>query len=422
MINALFSGWIERFEFLMNGEKTFSALRVRDFRYFWISQIISLSGTWMQQVAIGWLVYSLTKSPFYLGLTTALMSAPIMVFTLLGGITADRYPKKTIIIFTQSLLIIPAFLLGLLSGLGHIAIWHIFVIVIFIGLVNAFDTPARQSYLVEIVGKGNLLNAIALNSAAFNGARIVGPMIAGILIAKLGVNSCFYLNALSFIPVIVVLFLIKEQGTGEVTGRESILKDLGDGLRYIRGERDILFLFAVITSISLFGIPYSSFLPVIAEDILRTGAKGLGRLASAAGAGAFLAAMIIAIRGGIKNRFYYMAAALISASVSILLLTWSRTESYSLALLFFAGWGIVSFLALANNFIQQTAPDSLRGRVMSVYILVFLGMSPLGNVFVGLLAHSVGTMNALRIAALVCLITTAVFIKYESPAQIVGAE
>jgi len=390
----------------------FSALGVRDFRLFWSSQMISLSGTWMQQVAIGWLVYSMTSSPFSLGLTMAIMSTPIMIFTLIGGITADRYPKKSIIMLTQSLYIIPAFILGFLAESEYITMWHIYGLVFFIGMLNAFEIPARQSYIVELVGKGNLLNAIALNSAAFNGARIIGPMLAGIVIAGVGVKACFFINALSYGPVIFVLSRIEEKGTLPVTGNRSIVYELKEGFRYILGERAIFALFGVISIISLFGIPYSSFLPVIAEDILHTGAQGLGRLGSAAGAGAFVAAVIIAMKGKVRRRFLYTSLALVSASFSLFFITFSKTEIITLSLLFFTGWGMVSFLALSNNFIQQAVPDELRGRVMSVYILVFLGMSPFGNLMVGGIADLIGTMNALRIASMICAVIAIMYISF----------
>ncbi|MGE5893093.1 MAG: MFS transporter [bacterium] len=396
----------------MEQEIKFSALRVRDFRLFWLSQIISLSGTWMQQVAIGWLVYSATRSPFYLGLTMAVMSAPIVLFTLIGGITADRYPKKNIIILTQALFIMPAFTLGILSGIRNIELWQLFVLVFLIGTLNAFDTPARQSYIVELVGKGNLLNAIALNSAAFNSARVIGPVLAGVLIAKFSIASCFYLNAVSYIPVILVLLMVKERGVVKVSGRTSIIKELMNGLSYIKHEKRILSLFLVIAVISLFGLPYSNFLPVIAKDVLRTGASGLGRLAGAAGVGALMAAMIIAFRGNIRRRFLLTSISMVGATAAIFLLTYSRREILSLAFLFFSGLGFISFFAISNNFIQQTVPDNLRGRVMSVYILVFLGMAPFGNFIVGSAAHRMGTMNALRLSAAICLIASLLYIRY----------
>lgn len=397
----------------MEEEIRFSALKVRDFRLFWLTQIVSLSGTWMQQVAIGWLVYTLTSSPFTLGLTMMIMSAPIMLFTLFGGITADRYPKKNIIILTQVLFIVPAFALGVISGMETVTMWHVYLLVFAIGVLNAFDTPARQSFIVELVGKGNLLNAIGLNAAAFHGARILGPMLAGFLIAHMGVRSCFFLNALSYIPVIGVLMMVKERGADRIRGERSVMQDLADGLSYIRGQKRLLPLFLIIAVISLFGLPYSSFLPVIAQDVLHTGASGLGRLAASAGAGAFVAAVYIASRGKVRRRVLFTSIALIVATASLLVLTFSRSEALSLTMLGIAGWGWVSFFAVSNNFIQLTVPDGLRGRIMSVYILLFLGMAPAGNFIVGSIAERIGTMNSLRAAAIVCLASSGAFILHQ---------
>jgi len=394
---------------MKSDSRTLSALRVRDFRRFWLSQIISLSGTWMQHVAIGWMVYDMTKSPFYLGVVMTVLSAPIMIFTLLGGIFADRHSKRNIIMATQALSMVPALALGILADLEIIRLWHILVLVFMIGTLNAFDIPARQSFFVEMVGKGKLLNAIALNSAAFNSARILGPLLAGIIISRISLESCFYINAVSFLPALTVLSGIRDRGVGAVTGRRSILKELAEGVMFIVGRRDIFIVFVTISFLSLFGVPYSSFLPVIAEDVLQTGAEGLGRLGGAAGAGAFMAAMVIALKGTIRRRFLYMSIAIMAASLSILALTFSTVEMLSLGILVITGFGIVSFLANANNFIQQSVPDGMRGRVMSAYILVFLGMSPLGNMIIGSIADHIGTMNALRIASCFCIAASLFF-------------
>ncbi|UCG77697.1 MAG: MFS transporter [Nitrospirota bacterium] len=396
----------------MNSEKkVLSALRIGDFRNFWVSQVISLSGTWMQHVAIGWLVYEMTSSPLYLGLTMMVLSAPIMVFTLIGGIFADRHPKRNILIGTQVMSIVPAITLAVLTDLQIIELWHIFLIVFMIGTLNAFDIPARQSFFVEMVGKSNLLNAIALNSAAFNGARVLGPLFAGLIISRINIETCFYINGLSFAPAILVMMNIKTRGTGKVVGRRSIISELGEGISFICGNIPIRTVFITIALISLFGIPYSSFLPVIAEDILNTGAEGLGRLGGASGAGALIAALIIALKGTIRRRAAYMSIAIMGGSLSIFALTFSDIEIISLLVLVITGFGIVSYLANANNFIQQSVPDSIRGRVMSAYILVFLGMSPVGNLLVGYLAEFIGTMNALRVSSVVCIAASFYFIK-----------
>ena len=213
----------------------FAALHYRDFRLFWFGQIISLSGTWMQSVAQGWLVYSLTKSPFYLGLVAASGSLPILLFTLAGGIAADRFRKRNLLLLTQALSILPAFLLGVLTDINMITVWEVALLAAVLGTVNAFDIPARQSFLIELVGRDNLISAIALNSAAFHGARMIGPVFAGITIASLGLPACFYLNALSFVAVIVALSKMSIQG--EI--RESshgFFKDFIEGIRFVKSR------------------------------------------------------------------------------------------------------------------------------------------------------------------------------------------
>src|SRR3990172_10769971 len=223
---------------MANAER-FSALSFRDFRLFWFGQLVSLSGTWMQSVAQGWLVYSLTKSPFYLGLVAAASSFPILLFTLLGGVIADRFPKRNLLLITQGLSIIPAILLGILTSMGIATVWHVAVLAFFLGTINAIDIPTRQSFLAEMVGKGHIVNAIALNSAAFNGARIVGPMIAGLTISYLGISACFFLNAASFVAVIAALASIRTKGEIKI-GSKRVLSEFMEGIAFLRGSREII--------------------------------------------------------------------------------------------------------------------------------------------------------------------------------------
>lgn len=386
----------------MANVERFSALYHRDFRLFWFGQLISLSGTWMHSVAQGWLVYSLTKSPFYLGIVATAASLPILLFTLLGGIVADRFRKRNLIILTQVLSIAPPLMLGILTDFNIITIWEVILFAAFLGTVNAFDMPARQSFLIEMVGKEHLLNAIALNSAAFNGARMIGPVVAGFVIVYLGLPACFYLNAISFIAVIIALSRIKVKGEINITSK-GFFRDLPEGFRFIKNQRDILYIIILIATVSLFGIPYISFLPVFAEEVFDAGAKGLGFLVSATGIGAFSAAIMIAIKGDIKNKWKYMSVAGLCFALSLFAVSISKVFWLSLILLAFAGWGIVSFLATANSFIQLSTTDNLRGRVMSVYTLVFLGFSPIGNSIIGITADSIGTINAVAISSVICL-------------------
>jgi MFS family permease len=386
----------------------FAAFSYRDFRLFWFGQVISLSGTWMQSVAQGWLVYSLTKSPLYLGMVAAAASLPILFFSLFGGVIADRYPKRDLLLFTQALSILPALALGLLTSSNIVTVWHVAMLAALLGTINALDIPVRQSFLAEMVDRGHILNAIALNSAAFNGARIIGPVIAGMTIAYLGIPACFYLNALSFVAVIIALYRI--QAKGEIrTKSEGLLKDFMIGIRFVIDRRDIRNVFSLIAVFSIIGLPYISLLPVFAAEVFHQGAKGLGFLVGSSGIGALTAALNIAVRRDIRNKTRFMALTGLCFSAALLTFSLSGIFWFSLLVLMVGGWGMVSYLAVANSFIQITVPDELRGRVMSVYSLVFLGTVPIGNAIIGFIAHTIGTPHAVTVSGATCLIAAAFF-------------
>jgi MFS family permease len=392
----------------MANTRRFSALSFRDFRLFWFGQLISLSGTWMQSVAQGWLVYTLTKSPFYLGMVAAAGSLPILLFTLAGGIVADRFRKRNLLLLTQGISIIPAILLGVLTDTELIVVWHVAILAALLGTANAFDIPARQAFLIEMVGKGSLTNAIALNSAVFHGARLIGPIIAGMTIAYIGLASCFYLNAISFVAVIIALSKIKAKG--EPTGKfHSLKKDFIEGIQYVRNSSEIFRLILLIAVFSLVGIPFINLLPVFAAEILHAGPEGFGFLVGATGIGALTAALSLAMKGDIqdKNRFMALSALFFSFS----LFAFSLSKNYYLSIIFLAiiGWGLVSFLATANSFIQLSTPDNLRGRAMSVFTFVFLGTAPIGNSILGVFADIIGTAVAVSIASVFCIFVSVSF-------------
>jgi len=370
----------------------------------------------MQSTAQGWLVYSLTKSPLYLGIVATAASLPVLLFTLIGGVVADRVSKRTLLITTQTLSMVPALSLAILINLELVTVWQIVFFAALLGTVNAFDVPSRQSFLVEMVQKGRLMNAIALNSAAFNGARIMGPVIAGITIAAIGVAACFYVNAVSFLAAIVALLMIKNrsEGAGEKSVKPMgedrrlhisiLLEDLYEGLRYVKSEKNIFRIMLLVALFSLFGIPFVTLLPVFAEDILMVGPKGLGILAGSSGVGSLVAALFIAFRGEIEKKGRFMSRAGVLFGVSLLFFSLSRDYHVSMVILVLAGLGMVSFLAVANTFIQLTVPDVLRGRVMSVYALVFLGIAPMGNAVMGAIANEVGTDKAVSIGSSLCIV------------------
>ncbi len=380
----------------------FSALRFRDFRLFWTGQIVSYSGTWMHSTAQGWLVYSLTKSPFYLGVVSAASWLPILLLSLVGGAVADRFRKRNLLLMTQALSMLPALVIGILTARGVVTVWHVIAMGFLMGTFNAFDIPARQSFLIEMVRKESLLNAVALNSAAFNLARILGPVAAGLLIEHVGLAPCFFINSASFLAVIGALALMRVQGLAG-RKRRSILGEISEGVGFTRREPEVMRPMLLVALFSLFGLPFIALLPVFAEEILGVGASGLGFLAGAAGAGALGSAVMLAFRGDVSGKGRPMAVAAVGFPAALLVFSLSTDYALSLLALFFAGFAIVSFLALANSSIQLLTPDGLRGRVMSVYTTVFLGMIPIGHSMMGTVASVLGTARAVSLGAGVCL-------------------
>ena len=387
----------------------FTALQSREYRLFFFGQMISLSGTWMQSVAQGWLVYSLTKSPFYLGLVAAFGSLPILLFSLFGGIVADRIKKRNLLLLTQALSIIPALSLGILIDLNLVSVWQVIIFATFLGTVNAFDIPARQAFIIELVGEKGLMNAIALNSAVFHGARLIGPVMAGMAIAYLGLPACFYLNALSFTAIIIALSKMRvKSNTKEQT--KGFLRDLSEGIKFVTSKPDIYRIILLIAVFSLVGLPYVALLPVFAVEVLKAGPQGFGFLVGATGGGAFLAGLFLAYKGDVENKLRLMSLSCLCFSIFLLVFSVSRSVYLSIFALLFIGWGAVSFFATANSFIQLSVSDNLRGRVISVYAFVFLGFAPIGNYLIGILADSFGVTKAVTFSSIICIAASALFL------------
>ncbi len=380
----------------------------RDFRLFWLAQLVSLSGTWMHSAAQGWLVYSLTKSPLYLGIIASLGSLPILLFTFWGGVIADLYPKRNILLITQSLSIAPALVIAGLSGSGLIEVWHVGFMAFILGTINAFDIPVRQSFFADLVEKQHITNAIALNSTAFNGARITGPVIAGFVIEYFGITSCFYINAISFIPVIIALYRIKAVGISHRPTKDRERGIIG-GLGFVRNNRPVLYILSLIALFSLFAIPYINLLPVIAEEVFHRGITGLSILMACIGIGSFSGALIIAFMKEIYRKDLFIPFSATIFGLSLIVISFSHNFYITLSALVMSGWGIVTYLALSNGFIQESVSDFLRGRVVSLYIFVFLGLAPIGNALMGLAADIMGTMTALKIFSAVVMLMTIVF-------------
>jgi MFS family permease len=382
--------------------RTFAALKHRNYRLFWSGQIISLIGTWMQTVGQGWLVLSLTNSPFKLGFVSMAGSLPILLFTLWGGVVADRVNKRNLILFTQSSAMTLAFILAALTSFKVVQVWHIVMLAFMLGTVNSFDTPSRQAFIVEMVGKEDLTNAIGLNSAMFNTARMVGPAIAGLLIAALGVAGCFWLNGVSFIAVIIGLALIRNTFQPEHREGGSPLKNLLEGLRYLWAHKVLLAIIANIGVSSVFGMPYVMLMPVFAKQILKGGPSTYGVLLAAAGAGAIVGGLTVATRGARVRQGAYILFGSGLFAVFIFLFSFSHWLWLSLALLFVAGFAMITQNVTTNSLIQTAVPDFLRGRIMSVYVLVFMGMFPLGSLQAGSVAQVLGAPWAVRIGAVMC--------------------
>ncbi len=372
-------------------EKTFPALRHRNFRLFWSGQCISLIGTWMQNVGQAWLVLQLTRSAWLLGVVSALQFAPMFFFALFAGVIIDRYPKRKILIITQSILMLQAFVLAALVWAGAIRYWQIVVLAVILGLVTTIDHPTRQAYVVEMVGKTDLMNAIALNSSIFNAARVVGPALAGILMTFLSLWVSFLVNGLSFIAVLVGLTLISDPPRIPRAGRRApVLAEVKEGLRFARGSQSIASTLLLMAVVSIFGVNFNVLVPVFAQGALGQSAGGYGFLVSSLGLGALAGAVTLAAasRSGPKTGFLRTAA--LALGIMLILLGLQKSYWVSLVLLALAGWAMIVFNASANTSLQISTPDHLRGRVMSLFSLVFVGFSPFGSLYAGGLARLLG--------------------------------
>ena len=405
--------------------RTFIALRHRNFRLFFVGQLISLIGTWMQTTAQAWLVLELTRSAWLLGVVGALQFLPVMFLSLFGGVLADRLPKRKVLLFTQSSAMLQASILWVLVATGQVQVWHVLVLAALLGLTNAFDMPTRQAFVVEMVGREDLPNAVALNSSIFNMARIVGPGLGGLLIAWLGIAPLFLLNAISFIAVIIGLALmdmrdlyaqVKRSSLRKDGSKQSTLQSLREGLAYVAHTPAVLLIIAVVGVISLFGINFNVVLPLFATDVLHSGSAGFGFISSAFGLGSLLSALWLAW-GNNKPSIHRLLIGTCAFCMLEIAFALSHLYMLSLVLIAVVGFAQIAFTALANTTLQTVAPDHLRGRVMSVYMLVFAGTVPLGNLFTGGLAHLYGAPIALITGAVISLAAAIVGWILRSPAE-----
>jgi MFS family permease len=381
---------------------TFAALKHRNFRLFFVGQLVSLTGTWMQSTAQGWLVYKLTGSKVLLGTVAAVGSLPMLLFSVWGGSVADRHSKRTVVVVTQSGMMLLAFAFAMLVGTGHIQPWHILVLAALGGVAMAFDMPARQSFMVEMTSREHLMNAVSLNSAMVNAARVVGPAVAGFLMAYVGMTWCFLLNGFSFIAVIVGLLMMRLPKFMSPAESHSTGRHILEGFAYVAGQRDVRILLLLFGVVGIFGWSYSVLLPAYATDILHVGESGYGLLLSANGLGALLGALTVATCGNRVRPRLLIFGGLWLFSAMLVLMAVVRWYPLVLACLMVGGWGMLLNFSTTNTLIQTSVSDEMRGRVMGIWALVFGGMMPVGGIESGFLSRAVGVPWTIAAGALIC--------------------
>jgi MFS family permease len=375
----------------------------RNYRLYFAGQLISVAGTWMQTIAQAWLVYQISHSELMLGVVGFAAAIPSLLVSPWGGVIVDRVPKRQLLVITQASMMLLAFMLAALSFTGVVRVWHIVLLAAGLGAVNAFDGPARQAFVVEMVGRDDLPNAIVINSILFNGARVIGPAIGGLLLATVGSAWCFFVNGVSFLAVIACLLLMQlTPRTIRVTG-ESPWHELLHGLRYIRAHHEILALLLLALIFSVFGITYYALLPAFADRILHTDATGYGALNALIGVGAVCAGLFIARYGDRGQRGRWLVGAMLGFPFG--LAAFANNASYPLALVlaFWLGIGFMLVFTLINTLLQTNVPDAIRGRVMALYTLTFFGFAPFGNLALGALAEVWGLSVTISISALLTL-------------------
>lgn len=383
--------------------QSFGALRHRNFRLFIFGQFVSLCGTWMQAVALGWLALELSNSAFKVGLVTTLGALPVLLFTLYGGVVADRVNKRKALLFLQTLFLAEALVLGLLDAFGAVTMPWLYALSFFGGLISAFEIPIRQSFLVDLVGKPDLMNAIALNSSAFNVSRVFGPALAGTIIATMGTAVCFFLNAVSFLAVLIGLLMIRADPALAMDFPTRRVP-LREGVAHIFGSPWPRTLVTLVAVISVFGASFIAILPVYARDVLRAGAGGYGALMSAFGVGAAVGALGMA---GVGHRFRREPTALwsgVALGAALLLLGLVHNFGIAMVLLMLAGLSMALNAIMTNTTLQTGAPDYLRGQVVGFYSFIVVGLVPFGSLQAGWISERIGTTNAILIGGVICLV------------------
>lgn len=393
---------------------TFRAMRNRNYRLFYIGQSISLSGTWMQTIAQAWLVLQITNSKVALGTVTMLQFLPITIFVLFAGVIADRVPKRNFLVGTQSVAMAQAIILTVLVWTGYVQLWHVYALAFMLGLSNAFDQPTRQAFVVEMVGKDDLMNAVALNSGMFNGARMIGPAIGGFVIATVGVEAAFLLNAVSFVPVIIGLMMMRTSDLHRTViariGPMDPIGELREGLSYAFKTPSVLLIIILVAIIGTFGYNFTVMLPLLTKYVLNQGEVGLGFMTAAVGLGALISALFLASRKTASKTTLFVGA----TAFGLLLGAVAVSPWYipTLGFLLLLGIANTAFASTANTSLQLATPDHLRGRVMSLYMLLFAGSTPIGGYLTGVMAQAWSVQVAVGIEAALCLVGVALGLLY----------
>ena len=363
----------------------------------------------MQQVAEAWLVYRLTGSAALLGVAGFASQIPVLFLATIGGTVADRYNRHRILVVTQTLSMVLPLILATLVFTGHVRVWHVMTLASLLGVVNAFDVPARQSFVVEMVGKDDLVNAIALNSSIVNAARAIGPAVAGILVAAVGEGWCFLLNGLSYSAVITGLLLMKLPPRMKTDHPKAALAGITQGFRYVTRTMPVRDLLLMVALVSFAGMPYATLMPIFADEILHGGARGLGLLMACAGVGSLCGALTLASRSSIRGLGRIVAVSALVFGVSLTIFAMSRSFWLSAAILLVVGMSMITQAASTNTLIQSMVPDHMRGRVMAIYAMSFMGMSPIGALVEGWIAERIGAPHTVMIGGAICIAGAIVF-------------
>ncbi|MGQ9752335.1 MAG: MFS transporter [Thermoanaerobaculaceae bacterium] len=379
----------------------FRALRCKHFRRYWLGWSISVLGSWMQTLAQGWLLYRITGSPQALGYLTALRFGPALLGLPFAGVLTDFFPRRRLLLFTQTASIAQATVLAWLTLAREVTVWHILLLALFQGVVDALDMPARQSFQAELVPVEDLQSAVSLNSSVFNVGRSLGPALAGLVVARYGEGWCFALNAASFVPFLLALLSVPESAKADL-GQLQVFPQLFQGFRFALGDSKIRWLLAAVFVTAVFGLAYVTLLPAYAKAVLNLDARGYGLLLTASGLGATVGSLSVAARGGSRGTGVFFSQALLGTALVGLM--WAETLALAAGALLVAGWAVAAQLATTNGYIQTHSPPPLRARLLSIYIWLFSGGTPLGGLWAGWLAQRLGTSQALGIGGGLCLL------------------